>query len=325
MCRCDCACMIRQCFALPFCLVEQGRKPKYSTRDQGSARVGIVNRRAPALFTYFEPSAPLQGLVAFHYRIEVGDAPLDAGICSLLGQLQITLAAHNAYDFGGGPEIAPAAALLGPTTRAGRLIAPAGSVAIGSALTPAGWNAIIAAPASSSAHRVVRLSPILGEDAERLPAACLSEGPNDSPAVLDAFLRSKLRDRTPDHRIAEIDAWVLRDGEQSADTLASSLNMSRRSLERFTASTHGAPPKLLAAKYRALKAAARIAAGEVSDWRDAAELGDFVDQSHFIRHFKRHVGLTPRAFNAAQDSFVHRLILGRWQPGKDLGIAIWAG
>ncbi|WP_295530007.1 AraC family transcriptional regulator [Novosphingobium sp. Chol11] len=287
--------------------------------------MGNVNRQAPALFTYFEPSTPLQGLVAFHYRIEVGDAPLDAGICSLLGQLQITLSAHNAYDFGVGPEIAPAAALLGPTTRAARLIAPAGSVAIGSALTPAGWNAIIGASASSAAHRVACLSTLLGDDADRLPSACLAQCPDKGPAVLDSFLRAKLRGRMPDPRIAEIDAWVLLDGEQSADALASVLAMSRRSLERFTAMTHGAPPKLLAAKYRALKAAARIAAGEVSDWRDAAELGDFVDQSHFIRHFKRHVCMTPRAFNAAQDSFVHRLILGRWQPGKDLGIAIWAG
>jgi AraC-like DNA-binding protein len=287
--------------------------------------VGNINRQAPALFTYYETSAPLLGLVAFHYRIEVGDAPLDAGICSLLGQMQITLSAHNAYDFGGGPETAPAAALLGPTTRAGRLIAPAGSVAVGSAFTPAGWSAIFDASASSLAHRVVPLSATLGEDADRLPAACLASGFDGCPALLDAFLRAKLRGRVPDPRTAEIDAWVLRDGEQCADTLASTLAMSRRTLERFTAMTHGAPPKLLAAKYRALKAAARMATGEVSDWRDAAHLGDFVDQSHFIRHFKRHVGMTPRAFNAAQDSFVHRLILGRWQPGKDLGIAIWSG
>jgi len=285
--------------------------------------VGIGNRQAPALFSYYEPSAPLQGLVAFHYRIEVGDAPLDAAVCSLLGQLQITQSGTNAYDFGGGVEMAPAAALLGPTARAARLTAPAGFWAIGSGLTPAGWNAIIGEPAASSAHRVVRLSTILGEDADTLPAACRAAGPDGGPAVLDAFLRAKLCDRTPDPRIAEIDAWVLRDGEQCADTLAAALGMSRRSLERFTAMTHGATPKLLAAKYRALKAAARIAAGEVADWHLAAQLGDFADQSHFIRHFKRHVGMTPRAFNAAQDSFVHRLILGRWQPGKDLGIAIW--
>jgi AraC-like DNA-binding protein len=285
----------------------------------------MADRQAPALFDYFEPSAPLKGLVAFHYRMEIGDAPLDAGVCSLLGQLQITQSGTSTYDFGDEPAMAPPAALVGPTTRAARLIAPAGSVAIGCGLTPAGWNAIIGAPAASAAHRVACLSTILGEDAASLPAACLAAGKDGGPAVLDAFLRAKLRGRRPDPRIAKIDAWVLRDGEQCADGLARSLGMSRRSLERFTASNHGAPPKLLASKYRALKAAARLAVGEVSDWRDAAELGDFVDQSHFIRHFKRHVGVTPRAFSASPDSFVHRLILGQWQPGKDLGIAIWAG
>ncbi len=283
-----------------------------------------LNRRAPAQFSYFEPSASLKGLVAFHYRIEVGDAPLDVGICSLLGQLQITLRGTNAYDFGGEPEIGPAAAISGPTTRAARLISPAGSVAIGCGLTPAGWSVFINASASSLAHRVVRLSEVMGADADRLPSACLAAGFDEGPSLLDAFLRANLKGRIPDPRIAKIDAWVLRDGDQCADSLASKLSMSRRSLERFTSSTHGAPPKLLAAKYRALKAAARMAAGEVPDWRDAAELGDFVDQSHFIRHFKRHVGMTPRAFNAASDSFVHCLIMGRWQPGKDLGIALWA-
>jgi AraC-like DNA-binding protein len=92
----------------------------------------------------------------------------------------------------------------------------------------------------------------------------------------------------------------------------------------LTVATHGATPKRLAAKYRSLQAAGRMAVGEVTDWRDAVDIGGFVDQPHFIREFKRFVGMTPRAFLASPDSFVHRLIRGQWHPGRELGIAIWA-
>ena len=198
--------------------------------------MNILNRRAPAQFSYFEPSASLKGLVAFHYRIEVGDAPLDVGICSLLGQLQITLRGTNAYDFGSEPEIGPAAAISGPTTRAARLISPAGSVAIGCGLTPAGWSVFVNASASSLAHRVVRLSEVMGADVDRLPSACLAAGFDEGPGLLDAFLRANLKGRIPDPRIAKIDAWVLRDGDQCADSLASTLGMSRRTNGRWRSS-----------------------------------------------------------------------------------------
>ena len=65
---------------------------------------------------------------------------------------------------------------------------------------------------------------------------------------------------------------------QDVEALARSLGLSRRSLERLTAATHGSTPKRLAAKYRALQAAARLAVGDLTDWRDAADAGGYADQ-----------------------------------------------
>jgi methylphosphotriester-DNA--protein-cysteine methyltransferase len=67
--------------------------------------------------------------------------------------------------------------------------------------------------------------------------------------------------------------------------------MSIRSVERMTKHYYGLSPRMLARKYRAVRAASALARGE---GLDAAQLGDaFYDQSHLIREIKRFAGATP--------------------------------
>ncbi|MBC7505878.1 MAG: hypothetical protein H7267_09180 [Sandarakinorhabdus sp.] len=55
----------------------------------------------PAMqFEYFAPSAPLAGLVAFHYGLETADIGADAGRCALLGQVQVIVGGAVKYRFG---------------------------------------------------------------------------------------------------------------------------------------------------------------------------------------------------------------------------------
>ena len=76
--------------------------------------------------------------------------------------------------------------------------------------------------------------------------------------------------------------------------LIAELGVSARQVERLTKRIYGAPPKLLARKYRSLRAASLIGTSQLH-WSEAA--GDaFFDQSHFIRDFKRFTGLTPSQF-----------------------------
>jgi methylphosphotriester-DNA--protein-cysteine methyltransferase len=90
--------------------------------------------------------------------------------------------------------------------------------------------------------------------------------------------------------------------------LIEATGLSARQVARLTNRLYGAPPKLLARKYRALRVASLIATTE-EDWRDT--IGDaFYDQSHFIRELKHFVGATPHQIKNKL-SIVPRLTMSR--------------
>ncbi len=67
--------------------------------------------------------------------------------------------------------------------------------------------------------------------------------------------------------------------------------MSIRSVERMTKHYYGLSPRMLARKYRAVRAASALARGEGLDARPARR--SLYDQSHLIREMKRFAGATP--------------------------------
>lgn len=272
-------------------------------------------------FEYFASSAALAGLVAFHYVLETGADGVDAGICALLGQVQVVVSGEIDYRFGRRATTAQAGVqLIGATDNAGWLRASPGVFAIGCGLTPSGWHALTGGLVLAN-----RCMPLPLPDSARLVAACAGRRePAELAATLDAYLVAHVGDSGVDRRIAIIDSWIVAADGWDIKALAASLGMSRRSVERLTVTTHGATPKRLAAKYRSLQAAGRMAVGEVTDWREAVAIGGFVDQPHFIREFKRFIGVTPKQFQRQPDSFAARLLRSNWEPGKALGIAIWA-
>jgi AraC-like DNA-binding protein len=266
------------------------------------------------VFTYLQPSPALAGLVAFHYVLRVGEAGFDETLCALLGQVQVGRGGEAAYHFAEGLVAAPTESLISPTDRAVRMSAPPGFVGIGSGLTPAGWSLL--AGRDRAPNTIVPLGGPAG-------LATLADADSDGPAALDTWLGRAFAGREPDPRIAAIDAWAVSDDCADVSSLSRALGLSRRSLERLTLRTHGATPKRLSAKYRALKVAAALATGESDDWRELSAAEHFADQAHFIREFRRFVGVTPGAFVANEDGFTRRLIRGRWTPGKPIGIAIF--
>jgi AraC-like DNA-binding protein len=273
-------------------------------------------------FEYFTPSTSLQTYVAFVYVLDSGSAGIDAGLCALLGQVQVVIGGDASYRFGRHVAVAEHGAhLIGPSDSAGWLRTSPGSRLVGCGLTPAGWQILTQAlPLANGAL------PLPFDGAERLADACMMAG--DAPtqaATLDSYLQAQFSAApTADPRIAVIDAWVVGGDGWDVDTLAATLALSRRSLERLTVRTHGSTPKRLAAKYRALQAAGQLAVGTTTNWRDAVAVGGFADQPHFIREFKRFVGLTPQQLHHRPESLVALLLRGNWQPGRQMGIAIWA-
>ena len=80
----------------------------------------------------------------------------------------------------------------------------------------------------------------------------------------------------------------------SLDDLSAVAGMSPFHLSRLFRRSMGLPPHAYQNHLRVQKAKALLAAGQPGD-EVAAELG-FADQSHFIRQFKRQVGLTPQVY-----------------------------
>src|SRR3546814_9303468 len=85
--------------------------------------------------------------------------------------------------------------------------------------------------------------------------------------------------------------WLTASASPQVPELVEATGMSIRSVERMTKHYYGLSPRMLARKYRAVRAASALARGE---GLDAAQLGDaFYDQSHLIREIKRFAGTTP--------------------------------
>ena len=88
-----------------------------------------------------------------------------------------------------------------------------------------------------------------------------------------------------------VDQWLTESPSPQVPKLVEATGMSIRSVERMTKHYYGLSPRMLARKYRAVRAASAIARGQTLD---DAQLGDaFYDQSHLIREMKRFAGATP--------------------------------
>jgi AraC-like DNA-binding protein len=75
--------------------------------------------------------------------------------------------------------------------------------------------------------------------------------------------------------------------------LVEEFGINQRALQRLFRSYVGVGPKWVIQRYRLLEAADRVATGRVISWADLSlELG-YADQAHFIREFKKLVGLSP--------------------------------
>jgi AraC-like DNA-binding protein len=105
-----------------------------------------------------------------------------------------------------------------------------------------------------------------------------------------------------------MEGWLTDAASPSLDRLAELSGTSPRQLARLANRIYGAPPKLLARKYRALRAATMLCDLPAAGLTTAQEA--FYDQSHFIRELRRFTGLTPTQYRENPPP-VTRLMLQR--------------
>lgn len=244
---------------------------------------------------YAAPDPALKEFISVFYEFRADVAHFADDERADIAQLRFVLAGRGSYRFADGHvQAAPAIQIVGPTTAPSHVEIEGPVHVFGVGILPAGWGAIIGVDASALVNRVVDatelLGPRLAEAAERIRAA---DGLAAKVAIGNALIDDLIAHGHDQPRwfTRTVDAWLADSPSPDVEELVARSGLSRRQLERYCKRLYGAPPKLLARKYRALKAAVVLARGQAS----TAELLDhgFYDQSHCIREIKRFTGVTP--------------------------------
>lgn len=189
---------------------------------------------------------------------------------------------------------APQVHVIGPTSGAMR-VKVAGPVHVfGCGITPAGWATLIGNDASTMLNCVLDARDLFGPATDDARAR-LAQAPDTKAmvAIAETLIASLARAASPDAAFVRlVDDWLAASASPEISALAAATGLSDRQLERKCKALYGAPPKLLARKYRALKAA--VAFAERKATLDELLDRGFYDQSHLIREMKQFTGCTPR-------------------------------
>jgi AraC-like DNA-binding protein len=228
-------------------------------------------------------------------------------------QLRVMLSGKGRYVFANGHEdVAARVCLNGPTSGHIRQIAEGPVHMVGAGLLPTAWQAMVGRDTDAHVDRSIDATTLFGEAADRLWQS-VTEAPDREGrfAALAEFIADVTQPADPAHVafIEAVDRWLTENADPQVDQLAAASGMSIRSLERLTKRYYGLPPKTLARKYRALRAAAALARGE-----DLGAVGmehSFYDQSHLIREVKRFAGLTPQKIKDRESRLTTEIAMQR--------------
>ena len=243
---------------------------------------------------YRLPHPDLREFFSLYYLLECEEPVTKAYERAGMAQLRFILRGHGYIQFQNGERTACTGAFMtGPTSAVveGEMYGP--FCMFGMGFLPAGWRAMTTADAADyvdTAFPAHELFPDIDQHVATL-AAC--KNIDEMAAAADKILRPAIKNADPE--ILEftrmVDGWLASGISPDINDLHNLTDFSDRQLTRKVKHYYGLPPKYLARKYRALRAARTLIeadADEVDYLRDA-----FYDQSHMIRELKLFTGTTP--------------------------------
>jgi AraC-like DNA-binding protein len=262
---------------------------------------------------FFMPSPRLAPYISTYYLTEVRIAP---------GQLvedwlhpewaNLRIAHHDDWHAAIGPAPlarTPHLIATGPTSYAAHFTT--GPTRIwGVGIMPLGWARLIDAPAADYADRFCDAAsePIFADLAPLLDTIFAGEPDAAGEAErIDAHFLALLDRRPPaadEARIRTAHQVLIDEEITSVSEFADRLGISTRSLERLCQRAFGFPPKLLLRRQRFLRSLAQFMLDPAMTWISTLDW-HYVDQAHFVRDFKRFMGMSPSAY-AARDHPVLR-------------------
>ncbi|RJG57826.1 helix-turn-helix domain-containing protein [Sphingobium terrigena] len=290
--------------------------------DRGPLSYTVAAAQGPVRLRYFAPPEHLRAYFGSLYLFTVSADHYADVTRADVPQLRFMLDGGGHYHFQDGVAMAtPDVCLLGPTMGATRFELDRPARVVGISLLPAGWLALHGGDASLLADRLCDLAAERGDAYARLlhDLRALKDDQADAMAAL-CWAQLGAMIKPPRQAtwalLHAVDAWLMDEGSPRIEILAETTGLSPRQLARLTNKYYGAPPKLLARKYRALRCSAKIALDQES-WQLLCEEAGFYDQSHFIREIKHFIGLTPHQLQT-EPSAVAQLTLLRRSLGADV-------
>jgi len=268
----------------------------FAFRGKTGAVMSEADRASSAIsLDYAAPPEDLRGHFSVFYEFRADVAAFNDADKADLAQFRVNLAGSGEYRFADGHvQPVPQIHIIGPTTGPTHISMRGPVHTVGVGLLPAGWATLLDFEASLLVNRAVDAVELFGDDVRGSPEALAACSTFSERVALGSALARKLiaRGRSNAADFTRIvDDW-LASTCPNVDDLVRATGLSRRQVERRCNAYYGSPPKLLARKYRALRATIAIANGQSN--ADALLDGGFYDQSHFIREIKAFTGVTPK-------------------------------
>jgi AraC-like DNA-binding protein len=273
----------------------------------GPARIGagtaVPDAEAPFEIEFLPPPAIVDPYVATFFSIrcdrpvirDVQPATIGMLIVTLKGRARLRMRDGKAFD-------SHQTSLLTPLSAAAQVDIEGPWHAFGATITPLGWAALTGGlSAAQWSDRMVKAGSLLGAEVSRL-GECLARGHH--AGLIDAagmvaktaqVLAARAMPVPPRHAqaIRAVAEWLGSSLSPRLDDLVLRTRYSARQMQRLVDRYYGLPPKHLARKYRALRAAALLGQSDTPADLVAHVEEQFYDQSHMIREIRLFAGCTP--------------------------------
>ena len=172
---------------------------------------------------------------------------------------------------------------------------------VGAALSPLGWASLTHMHAGEYGNRLERAGQWLGDGIDELGAGLCRDyrdGTKDAQAcakVLGEYIEAHLEPIKPEHAalIRMTTRWLAASFNPDTADLMEQAPYSQRQVQRLVEQYFGLPPRALARKYRALRAAALLSLPSLAPEFEAQVGEAFYDQPHMIREIRMFAGRTP--------------------------------
>jgi AraC-like DNA-binding protein len=252
-------------------------------------------RAAPQLAPYVESVWWARGVMP--YRRE-RIAPTGSTVAVLVLGSPILQVPRNGT---GEPFLATHGWLAGPHDGPVVNVPTAETWAVGVVSAPVGCRALFGVDPAPLRGRVVDLGRAWSAAGPLWEALCDLADPVPALALVEAALRAGLRPDAPGvHRCAAAVAALEADPVRPIAEIAAEIGVTHAHLDREFVRVVGLSPRSLARILRLRLLLDRIDVHAAISWTALAAEWGWFDQSHFIRDFRRHTGVTPSAYVAAQ-------------------------